>query len=649
MNSLFDYLSQFFIMGRHTSDITNTLQNISNIESKIQRDDSLYLSRTSDTVKYLEMFKIFEKNPELYDRFFKITKVLPIDSANGRIFLISLKKDPLRDYIMDNELLVKIPLGDSSVDSVDSVCYEYYVGLRLNNLRINHRTNHFALVYGKVFCGFDDRIDPDLNVDLSIIKLCDSASEKKIHLVYEYIRNTSTKSVHTFRQYIQLLRSDKYSREQKLKIEGDLIKLLIILMYTLQVAQNNLEFTHYDLHMSNVLVVQLNRAEKVRIKYNNKEIFIVTDVIPHIIDYGRSYVNPEYVKGDDNGILNFSGQGTFTDIQLNKTFSTFTEYQETLFKKTDWVLTNKDEDLSFIDEQLTQVVFKHVYKKILHYDNDTKSNYYIVNGNRNYDLSDDIVSVNFKKMIVDKVYNKESPKNYTGNYRETRSGINITRYNLGITSYKFNPKYDFYRFTRSVLDFLLERVPDNLHYTDMWWDLDVQMQTEYPFYDPNYFSLPCDYHISEIISDVTPSEILNRWLKIPADIGEYLYTHIEDQDDIRGARVHHIGGARVHHIGGNIKSKRRKTEKTMKNDTKDMSDKNVTGDIKDMSDKNVTGDIKDMSDKDFTGDIEINLDNNLGFVYNKSLDKLHKKREEYIFPKQDVKYGSIPKPKQSKI
>jgi hypothetical protein len=54
-----------------------------------------------------------------------------------------------------------------------------------------------------------------------------------------------------------------------------------------------------------------------------------------------------------------------------------------------------------------------------------------------------------------------------------------------------------------------------------------------------------------------------------------------------------------------------------------------------------------MSDKDFTGDIEINLDNNLGFVYNKSLDKLHKKREEYIFPKQDVKFGSIPKPKQS--
>jgi len=626
MNSLFDYLSQFFIMGRHTSDITNTLQNISNIESKIQRDDSLYLSRTSDTVKYLEMFKIFEKNPELYDRFFKITKVLPIDSANGRIFLISLKKDPLKDNIMDNELLVKIPLGDSSVDSVDSVCYEYYVGLALNNLRINHRTNHFALVYGKVFCGFDNRID--LDMDLSNIKLCDSASEKKIHLVYEYIRNTSTKGVYTFKRYIQLLRSDKYSEAQKLKIEGDLIKLLIILMYTLQVAQDNLEFTHYDLHMSNVLVVQLNRPEKVRIKYNNKEIFIVTDVIPHIIDYGRSYVNPEYVKGDDNGTLNFSGQGTFTDIQLNKKFSTFTEYQETLFKKTDWVFTNKN-DLSFIDDQLTQVVFKHVYKKNLYYDNDTKSNYYIVNGNRNYDLSDDIVSLDFKKKIVDNIYNKESPKNYTGNYRETRSGIYITRYNLGITSYKFNPKYDFYRFTRSVLDFLLERVP---YYVDMWWDLDFQLQTEYPFYDPNYFSLPCDYHISEIISDVTPSEILNKWLKTPADIGEYLYTHIKDQDDIKGMRVHHIGG--------NIKRKREKTEKTIKPNgilDKDMSDK-----YKGVSDKD-----KGVSDKDKF--IEINLDNDLGFVYNKRLDNLHKKREENAFPKQDVKYGSIPKPNKKNI
>ena len=624
MNSLFDYLSQFFIMGRHTSaDITNTLQNISNIESKIQRDDSLYLSRTSDIVKYLEMFKIFEKNPELYDRFFKITKVLPIDSANGRIFLISLKKDPLRDDIMDNELLVKIPLG---VDSVDSVCYEYYVGLTLNDLRINHRTNHFALVYGKVFCGFDNRIDPNLNIDLSNIKLCDSASEKNIHLVYEYIRNTSTKSVHTFRQYIQLLGSDKYSKAQKRKIEEDLIRLLIILMYTLQVAQDNLEFTHYDLHMSNVLVVQLNRPEKVRIKYNNKEIFIVTDVIPHIIDYGRSYVNPTRVKGDDNG--------TFTDIQLDKTFSTFTEYQETLFDKEQWVFTNKNEDLSFIDDQLTQVVFKHVYKKNLYYDNNTQKSYYIQeNGDCNYDLSDDIVSVNFKKMIVDKVYNKESPGE--NNYRESRSGIIVTRYNLGITSYKFNPKYDFYRFTRSVLDFLLQRV-NNLHYADMWWDLDFQLQTEYPFYDPKYFSLPCDYHISEIISDITPSEILNKWLKTPADIGEYLYTHIEDQDDIKGMRVHHIGG--------NIKRKREKTEKTIKPNgilDKDMSDKYTLD--KDVSDKYKLD--KDVSDKDFIENIEINIDNDLGFVYNKRLDNLHKKREENAFPKQDVKYGSIPNKK----
>jgi hypothetical protein len=373
-------------------------------------------------------------------------------------------------------------------------------------------------------------------------------------------------------------------------------------MYTLQVAQDNLEFTHYDLHMSNVLVVQLNKPEKVRIKYNNEEMFIVTDVIPHIIDYGRSYVRPEYVRGDEDN--------TFTDVQLNKKFTTFKEYQDTLFNKRDWIITNKQEDLSFIDDQLTRAVFKYVYRQTLF--TDKRGNfYYNLNGKRNYDLSDDIVSVNFKKMIIDDIYNKESPENNGGNYIETRSGIKVTKYNLGITSYKFNPKYDFYRFTRLVLDFLLEESSSNLNYIDMWYDLDVQLETEYPFYDPNYFSLPCDYHISEIngISGINPSEILKKWLKTPADIGEYFYKHIKHQNDISGVRVHHIGG----------NSKRQKTEKTIKKNIKD---------------------ILDMSDKDFTKNIEINDKDDLGFVYNKQLDNFHNKKGR--FPKViNVKYDSI--------
>jgi hypothetical protein len=595
MNTLLDYFISFFSVPKR---LDFDLQEISDIGLKIQRDDSLYLSRTSDIVKYLEMFKIFENKPELYNKFFKITKVLPIDSANGRIFLISLKDDLLKQGV-SSEILVKIPL---TVNESDSVCYEYYIGLALNSLRINHYTNHFALVYGKVLCGFDDRIDPNVDTDLSNIKLCDSTKDLKIHLVYEYIRNTTTKSVHTFEQYMKTLVSRDYSKNQKRKIEEDLIRLLIILMYTLQVAQDNLEFTHYDLHMSNVLVVQLNKPEKVRIKYNNEEMFIVTDVIPHIIDYGRSYVRPEYVRGDEDN--------TFTDVQLNKKFTTFKEYQDTLFNKRDWIITNKQEDLSFIDDQLTRAVFKYVYRQTLF--TDKRGNfYYNLNGKRNYDLSDDIVSVNFKKMIIDDIYNKESPENNGGNYIETRSGIKVTKYNLGITSYKFNPKYDFYRFTRLVLDFLLEESSSNLNYIDMWYDLDVQLETEYPFYDPNYFSLPCDYHISEIngISGINPSEILKKWLKTPADIGEYFYKHIKHQNDISGVRVHHIGG----------NSKRQKTEKTIKKNIKD---------------------ILDMSDKDFTKNIEINDKDDLGFVYNKQLDNFHNKKGR--FPKViNVKYDSI--------
>jgi hypothetical protein len=540
--NLFDFLKGILGIKEEFIDYSQ-VGDVVDISKFAPQNDTMYLSKNAK--RYLQLFRSLESKSDLYDKFFKITKVLPISSANGRVFIINSRT---RD-VQDSEVLVKVPLDDEA----DSLLYEYYIGMTLNNLRFSDRTKHFSLVYGKVLCGFDEN-DVIAGANLDDVKMCDNTKPEKIHLIYEYIRNPNTKKVTSFESYINRLKSSR-SEDEAFIIERNIINILIILMYTLQIAQDTLNFTHYDLHLGNVLVVQLDEPQKVRIKYGGDEFYIVTNVMPYVIDYGRCYVDPSKVKSEQK----------FQDEYDNE-YDTFKELQDFYFDG-DLYISSDPRDCKDIEEQLAIFIHKVVYNRDLQRDSRGSLYYKDRVGNRNYDVySDTPITGGMKQMIVDQIYNKLTMNRKPKYAYDNKGMFRVLLYNTGIKSNVYNSKYDFFKLTKTVLSKFLDekfssQLPYNLRYNSLWEDLDYQLNMEYPFYDNAFFSLPCDYHITDYVSqrlseNIEPSPFWRFWIKTPRDIGRILYEAIKS-DVIIGNNSRRMI---INHIGGDIRYKKMKSE-----------------------------------------------------------------------------------------
>ena len=148
--------------------------------------EKFYLAENTAIRDYINAFnQIFINHRHLMKYMFKIDKVLPINSANGKIFILkALITRQTNSYIP--KFIVKVSLKASS----DPLSYEYYIGSTLNNLRINYNVEHFALIYGRFVCGLNPLLDYKLTQsELGSINICDDKYERKTHILYEYVRN----------------------------------------------------------------------------------------------------------------------------------------------------------------------------------------------------------------------------------------------------------------------------------------------------------------------------------------------------------------------------------------------------------------------------------------------------------------------------
>jgi hypothetical protein len=68
--------------------------------------------------------------------------------------------------------------------------------------------------------------------------------------------------------------------------------------------------------------------------------------------------------------------------------------------------------------------------------------------------------------------------------------------------------------------------------------LKKQFEIEYPFYDESYYSLPCNYHITDILKG--PKPILDVWLDRPANVAKLLYRVKTNQSSQTGGRLENI-------------------------------------------------------------------------------------------------------------
>lgn len=450
--------------------------------------DTFYLQ--DDVNKYIDILReIFTNHKKLIKYIFKIDKIIPINSANGRIFILKT----LSKKYKTSKLLVKV----ASKETADPISYEYYVGLALNRLRVDYNIDYFAVMYGRFFCGLDPRID--VNEDnLGDMELCDNRYNKKTHLLYEFIRNIETEEVLTLSDYIEELKDDK-----GLEREINIINVMILVLYALQEAQDKMDFTHYDLHAKNILVVKLAEEREYNIIYKGENIKIITSVVPHIIDYGRSHINPDTAINEN---------GVFKDYELNSEFSDFELYQNALFKK--YVLDRKNvnhlEKIKRLERHLHKLANRYLYK------NELLENKQIV---ETYE------TLEFKKGILEMYYN--------GQYEIVDNEFKVIKCDFGIDTRQSRKKYDFFRICRIVGGMISNLSKEKYLYSqNIWSNLGDKLELQYPYHDGWYYSLVSDYKPNPI-GIMTDDDSFNE----PIDVVKYLYNKIYIQEQFGGMDI----------------------------------------------------------------------------------------------------------------
>lgn len=429
-----------------------------------ESDDIRYLERIeSFTIpdlkkinKYIDTFKrVFKKDTnKVANKLFKIIKLINQPSSNGIIYIVEIKKSKSK-YA---KLLIKM----AKTKNADPTSYEYYVGRTLNELR-NANIHNFSLVYGRFMCGFDmESIQQKKDI-------CNSKAEQKTHILYEYIA-TESGETETLKSFI--LKINEYNRK---RMSIELMNIFIMLMISLQHAQDKLDFTHYDLHLENILLVKLNSIYKFKYEYGGKIYDVVLEYFPFIIDYGRSHINPEKV----DEIV----QETIIDTDKNRSYDNFRQYQKECWENTKFELNTRSKS----DRTLIIKIRSKIAQRLLNpkFRKEVLKN---INKKSDEEFIDDDLDID---LVIEAYYTDDN-------------SLQVTN---GLHPDRFHKSFDFYRLIRSACDYILQ-VDKTL---DFWLYLDRELEKAYPFYIPYYFNLPSDY------------ESFTNRMNIPIDIAEYMY------------------------------------------------------------------------------------------------------------------------------
>jgi hypothetical protein len=223
--------------------------------------------RESDKIN--DFFKFFQN----FD--YMINHNIIKSGANGTIVKIDYEREQYKSYAV----LKKIKKASS-----DSLMYEYMVGrFFINN--VYKKFPSFLQTYG--FINHDDittlKDQPIRNMNIADVNRGISLSctnPNKILLLLENVSNPVTLAEHIASLSLPMLR---------LFITEELFKILFQVYYTLSVLRD--VFTHYDLHLNNVLLYEpiVNGYIEYHYHYEGELISFNSRYIVKIIDYGRCY------------------------------------------------------------------------------------------------------------------------------------------------------------------------------------------------------------------------------------------------------------------------------------------------------------------------------------------------------------------------
>lgn len=183
----------------------------------------------------------------------------------------------LSNFKSINDMVV-IKTAKEKSDNYD-ILYEYFIGsIGINKLR--NLIPNFAYTLAIFKCN-PLPIDIDKNIDIN--KFCETDKEdSRFYVVYEKIPGISL--------------SEFVKRMKTLEDTKRLVSYIIQICFSLQIAQQEINFTHYDLHSENIILRQLDEPIAIEYNINNKIYKIETNAIPTIIDYGFSHFTHQGVQ-----------------------------------------------------------------------------------------------------------------------------------------------------------------------------------------------------------------------------------------------------------------------------------------------------------------------------------------------------------------
>jgi hypothetical protein len=421
----------------------------------------IYIKNTQSflvTDKNIERaFKHVLKRPQFLDQLFKVDFVNIRNTINGDIGILSIRDSP---HLTSPSILIKVPKVSNLIDPISN---EYYIGLTLNEIRRFNEYVSFAFLYGITYCNnrLNDRLIYDDRTDRNKLDKDDTNSPV---VFYEYLTVDSIPlSLADFIGRFNPIVNGVVNTDLLQDFEDTLISIIKYTLLSLQFAQSVYGFTHYDLHLNNVMLQEISQPTTFTFKIGNRTKKVTLKrFIPVIIDFGRSYINPsEITPGDEN-------KGAFVDLITQKEYATFKELSYKMWTNVSFYHTNPNliENIKiYVDELIaTNSYFK--------------------------DLSKEFILRNFYRL----------------KFRKRRESVPS-----GINPLKSNTMFDTFRFVKSLCALLYT---DRVTLNPIWDKLSLLLSQNYPIFIPKYFELPQVYE--------PYNSQFNYKVKYPIDIIEFI-------------------------------------------------------------------------------------------------------------------------------
>ncbi len=195
------------------------------------------------------------------------------------------------------KFVIKVNKEPTRKLAIEMFIHEFSVGMQVNNLR--RRIPNFLLTLGGISCRSNDNLN-------TLCKPVWGMSKNYQYIILEYISNATTLSGWMDR-YIGIHNDEK---DQEISFMNIIMQILISLAYAIKKTK----FTHYDLHVGNIMIFNfVNQSEWInyirnvqkirgqptntplepffRYRIDNKTYDIPAEDLVFIIDYGTSYIN----------------------------------------------------------------------------------------------------------------------------------------------------------------------------------------------------------------------------------------------------------------------------------------------------------------------------------------------------------------------